>query len=48
MKNDDHLQQHLELCHRMYLRMLADGTWPWPDSQDSEDVVDSEGTQSDV
>ena len=44
MEKDDHLQRHLELCRRMYLRMLADGTWPWPeepDSQNSEDVIDS-------
>ena len=35
MDKDDHLQRHLDLCRRMYLRMLADGTWPWKDDHDS-------------
>jgi hypothetical protein len=51
MNKDDHLQRHLELCRRMYLRMLADGTWPWKEglgSRDSEDVVDSEDIENDV
>lgn len=51
MNKDDHLQRHLELCRRMYLRMLADGTWPWkvgPDSSDSEDMVDFKDTENDV
>jgi len=42
MNEDDHLQKHLELCQRMYLRMLADGTWPFPDSPKSENLVESE------
>jgi hypothetical protein len=29
MDKDEHLQRHLDLCRRMYLRMLADGSWPW-------------------
>lgn len=33
MDKDDHLQRHLDLCRRMYLRMLADGTWPWKDDE---------------
>ena len=33
MNNDDHLDRHLELCRRMYLRMLADGTWPWKEAR---------------
>lgn len=35
----------------MYLRMLAEGIWPWTetrDSADSEDVVDSKDTETDV
>ena len=35
----------------MYLRMLADGTWPWkdaPDSPNPEDVIKSQGTETDV
>lgn len=45
MKKDEHLQRHLDLCRRVYQRMLADGSWPWkeePDSTDSDDVIESE------
>jgi hypothetical protein len=51
MNKDDHLQRHLDLCRRMYLRMLADGTWPFeeePDSPKSDDMVESEDTDDDV
>ena len=46
MTNNDHLERHLNLCRRMFLRMLADGSWPWKedeeDSRDSEDMVESD------
>ena len=29
MKKNDHLQQHLDLCKRIYRRMLAENSWPW-------------------
>ncbi len=51
MDNDEHLERHLELCRRVYLRMLAEGTLPWraeQDSQNSPDVVESEDTTNDV
>lgn len=48
MDKDDHLQQHLELCKRIYLRMLEDGTWPWRDSQIPEDMVESEDPENDL
>lgn len=51
MTHDDHLQQHLELCKRIYLRMLKDGTWPWkdqPDSQNSQDLLESKDSPNDV
>ena len=51
MNKDEHLQQHLELCKRIYLRMLADGSWPWEDekdSQKSENLVESEDSNDDV
>lgn len=51
MKKDDHLQQHLELCKRIYLRMRKDGTWPWrerPDSQNPGDLVESRDNPDDV
>ncbi|WP_188527426.1 hypothetical protein [Sinisalibacter lacisalsi] len=48
MSKDDHLKQHLELCKTIYLRMLKDGTWPWRDSQISEDLVESDDIKKDV
>ena len=51
MNKDNHLQRHLALCKRIYLRMLADGTWPWkevPESPDPEDMVESGGNDDDV
>ena len=48
MDNHDHLKQHFELCQRIYLRMLADGSWPWADSQKSENLVDSDGDPNDL
>lgn len=51
MNKDDHLQQHLELCKRIYLRMLAEESWPWAnqlDSQNSENLVESEIKQDDI
>lgn len=51
MDKHDHLQRHLELCRRTYLRMLADETWPWreePDLTISEDVIESEDPKTDV
>ena len=35
MTDDEHLQQHLELCNRIYLRLKAEGKWPWSGTQDS-------------
>ncbi len=31
MTPEDHLQRHLELCKRIYLRLKAEGKWPWSD-----------------
>lgn len=42
MNKDEHLERHLEICKHIYLQMRDAGTWPWPDSQDSEDVIESE------
>jgi len=51
MNKDEHLERHLELCRRVYLRMLADGSWPWKtvgDSPESEDVIESEDNIDDI
>jgi len=51
MNKDEHLERHLELCRRVYLRMLAEGSWPWKtegDSPKSEDVIESEDNTDDI
>ena len=48
MTPEQHLQQHLELCKRIYLRLVAEGKWPLPDSPKSEDVIDSKNTNTDL
>jgi hypothetical protein len=51
MTHDEHLEQHLELCRRVYLRMLAEDSWPWKEGQDSpksEDVLESKNNQNDL
>lgn len=51
MDKDEHLQRHLDLCRRVYRRMLADGSWPWKDELDStetESVIESEDIPNDV
>ena len=48
MYKDDHIQRHLEICQRVYERLLAEGRWPWPDSQNFEDLVESKDLRSDV
>jgi hypothetical protein len=43
MEHSPELEAYLALCKRIYERMVADGSWPWPvDSTLSEDVIDSE------
>lgn len=44
MTPDERLQIHLELCQRIYERMLREGSWPWKadeDSPNSEDLIES-------
>lgn len=51
MNKDEHLQRHLDLCRRVYQRMLADGSWPWaekPDSTEIDDMVESKDIPNDV
>jgi hypothetical protein len=51
MNKDEHLQRHIELCRRVYLRMLSDDSWPWkepPDSLKSEGVVESKDSANDL
>ena len=48
MDKDDLLTRHLELCQRVFEDMMRDGSWPWRDSQISEDLVESEDNHDDV
>lgn len=42
MKYDDHLLEHLELCKSVYEHLKKEGNWPWADSQNSGNLVESE------
>lgn len=43
MEPSPELEAYFELCKEIYLRRVADGTWPWTaDSTLSEDVIDSD------
>ena len=48
MGKDELLERHLELCKRIFEDMIRDGSWPWRDSQNSEDLVESEGNNDNV
>jgi hypothetical protein len=47
MTHDEHLNEHLELCKRIYERMKRENSWPWlengeqPDSPNSDGMIDS-------
>lgn len=41
MDNEERLLEYLDLCRRIYQRMLKDGTWPWADSPKFKDLVES-------
>lgn len=41
MNDDEFLDAYLELCKSIYERMEREGSWPWSDSQNSENLVES-------
>jgi hypothetical protein len=41
MTEDEHIQRHLDICQRVYERLVAEGKWLWPDSPKSDDVIES-------
>ena len=43
MQQNDPLNRYLELCLDVYRDLVDRGEWLWPDSQKSEDLVESEG-----
>jgi hypothetical protein len=42
------LARYLALCERVFERMIETGEWPWSDSPNFEDVVESEDNPTDV
>jgi hypothetical protein len=43
MDTSPELEAYFELCKAIYLRHVAEGTWPWPvDSTVSESMLDSD------
>ena len=42
------VERYLVLCNRAYERMVREGTWPWKDSPDFDDVVESESNSNDI
>ena len=48
MNHDERLTIHLELCQRIYERMKREDSWPWADSPNSEDLVESEDNSENV
>ena len=42
------LETYLELCKRIFERMEREGSWPWADSQNSENLVESDETEKDL
>jgi hypothetical protein len=35
------LERYIALCQRIYERMEAEGSWPWTDSTDRQDLLES-------
>lgn len=48
MTEDERIERHLEICQRVYERLVAEGKWLWPDSSKSEDVIESEDPKTDI
>lgn len=48
MEHDQQLDQFIELCKRIYARMEREGSWPWADSPNPEDLVESVDNQENL
>lgn len=44
MEPDDHLLRYLKHCLAVHQRLVRQGRWPWPDSRNPEDMLESEDT----
>lgn len=42
MAEKDPLDAYLQICLELYHDLLREGRWPWPDSTDHDDLVESE------
>ena len=42
MTEDEHIQRHLEICQRVFERLVAEGKWLWPDSLNPKNMIDSD------
>jgi len=42
MDKDQHLERHIEICKRIFEDMQRDGSWPWADSPNPENLLESE------
>ena len=38
---DKALEDYLRLCQEVFRKMQSEDTWPWPDSQNPDDLVES-------
>lgn len=48
MKHNDQLGRHLDICRQIYKRLRREGKWPWSDSTESEDLIESESDKNRV
>lgn len=48
MTEDERIERHLEICQRVYERLVAEGRWSCPDSPKPEDVIESEDQKTDL
>ena len=42
--SEEAFNAYLQLCQEIFLEMQNAGTWPWPDSPNPEDLVESPDT----
>lgn len=41
MSLDERLERHMHLSQKVLERLKREGSWPWPDSQISADLIES-------
>ena len=42
--SDEEFDAYLQLCKEVFLEMQRAGTWPWLESQNSENLIESNDT----